>query len=255
VPDRKADRGPASGGGSRASGRKKQGVRLDGTERRAQIAEAAYRLMARHGLQGTTVARIAEDVGMEAPSLYAHYPDRHHMILAAIDVLAAKVDAHLSSSSNPNVLERLRAIAENHAGFMTEEFDGFVLPTFQIIAAPRDSGLAEVSGQKQQESLAKLAGFVEEGKRQGTIRQDVDSRVAAYEFMMLFWAEDVTRLMGIDEFVADGIAKKIMGLFLREMAVSQPDSTAGAVSGGAAESGDNTGMTPEDAVAAIDTPV
>lgn len=211
--------------------------------------------MARHGLQGTTVARIAEEVGMEAPSLYAHFSDRHHMILAAIDVLAEKVGAHLSSSSDPNVLERLRAIAENHARLMTEEFDGFVLPTFQIIAAPRDSGLAEVSGQKQLEALGKLAGFVEEGKRQGTIRQDMDSRVAAYEFMMLFWAEDVAKLMGIDEFTTHGIAKKIVDLFLGDMAAPQPDGAAGAVSSVAADPGDIAEMTPDAPAAGADTPV
>jgi AcrR family transcriptional regulator len=221
VPNGRADSGAAPGGRARNKGRKKQRVRFDGAERRAQIADATLRLMARHGLQGTTVARIAKDVGIEAPSLYAHYPDRHHMILAALDVLSEKVDAHLSWSSDPDVVERLRAIAENHARLMTEEFDGFVMPTFQIIAAPRDSGLAELAGQKQRAALDKLAGFVEEGKRQGTIRQDMDPRVAAYELMILFWAEDVTRLMGIDEFLANGISKKIMELFLSDMAAPQ----------------------------------
>jgi TetR/AcrR family transcriptional regulator, cholesterol catabolism regulator len=196
-------------------------------QRQAEIADAALRLMTRHGLQGTTVARIATEVGMEAPSLYAHYPDRHHMILAALEVLGEKVNAHLSSSSEPNALRRLRALAENHAGFMSKEFDGFVLPTFQIMAAPQDSGLPKVSGRMQIETLDRIAGFVEEGKRQGCIRPDMDSRVAAYEMMVLFWAEDVTQMMGIDEFVAAGIYKAITDLFLRDMAASSPSLAAG----------------------------
>ncbi len=194
--------------------------RRSGAERRTQIAEATLRVMARDGLQGTTVSRIADEVGMEAPSLYEHFPNRHEMILAAMDILFARVRKHLTVPSEMNVLDRLRAIAETHATFITGEFDGFVIPTFEILTAPRDSGLAELAAAKQLETLATLGAIVEEGKRQGTVRQDVDSRMVAYEMMLLFWAEDVTQLMAIDEFVSAGISAKILDLFLRKIAAT-----------------------------------
>jgi AcrR family transcriptional regulator len=183
--------------------------------------------MARDGLQNTTVSRIAEEVGMEAPSLYEHFPNRHEMILAAMEILFERVRKHLTLPSETNVIDRLRAIGATHAIFITGEFDGFVIPTFEILTAPRGSGLTELSAVKQLETLATLASVVEEGKRQGTVRQDVDSRMVAYEMMLLFWAEDVTQLMGIDEFVSAGISARILELFLRDMAVS-PGECGGA---------------------------
>ncbi len=200
-------------------------VRRSGPERQAQIAATTLHLMARHGLQGTTVSRIAEEVGMEAPSLYAHFPSRQDMLLAAVDVLFERVAKHLSLGRDAkNALERLRAIGEHHATFITGEFDGFVIPIFEFMTAPRDSGLSEAVGQRQREGLDTLAAIVEEGKGQGVIRQDIDSRMAAYELMLIFWAEDVTQLMGIDEFVSEGISKRILDMFLSEMAA--PENSA-----------------------------
>jgi AcrR family transcriptional regulator len=200
-----------------------QRVRHTGAERREQIAEAALLLVARHGLQGTTVSRIADEVGMEAPSLYVHFSNRQEILLAAVDALFERVGRHLSSSSQTNMLERLRELGENHAKFLTAEFEGFVVPIFEFITAPRDSGLGEAVGARQEKTVEVLVAVVEEGKRQGTIRADVDSKQVAYEMMLLFWAEDVTQLMGIDEFIEDGISRRILDLFLCEIA-AQPQS-------------------------------
>jgi AcrR family transcriptional regulator len=200
------------------NGRKKEWVSRSSAERQAQIADATLRLIARHGVQGTTVSRIAKEVGMEAPSLYAHFPSRHDMLLAAFELMCERIARHLTLPTEPNVLERLRVLGETHSVVISGEFDGFVLPTFEILTAPGDTGLREVSSQRQLVTLDTLAGLVEEGKRQGTIRPDMDSRLGAYEMMLLFWAEDVTRLMGIDEFVSEGISRRILELFLRDMA-------------------------------------
>jgi AcrR family transcriptional regulator len=178
--------------------------------------------MARDGLQSTTVSRIAEEVGMEAPSLYAHFPSRQDMLLAATELLFERAFKHLSLGDDAkDALERLRTIGETHATFITGEFDGFVIPVFELMTAQRDSGLSDAVGRQQRRTLDTLAAYVEEGKRQGVVREDMDSRMAAYEMMLLFWAEDVTQLMGIDEFVSAGISKKILDLFLLDMAASK----------------------------------
>ena len=205
---------------TRKGGRKKQWVSRSSADRQAQIADATLRLIARHGVQGTTVSRIAREVGMEPPSLYAHFSSRQDMLLAAFELMRDRIIKHLSLPTEPNVLERLRALGETHSVLISGEFDGFVLPTFEILTAPGDTGLREASTQRQLVTLDTLASLVEEGKRQGTIRPDMDSRQGAYEMMLIFWAEDVTRLMGIDEFVSEGISRRILDLFLRDMAAA-----------------------------------
>jgi hypothetical protein len=148
------------------------------------------------------------------------------MLLAAFELMCERIVRHLTLPTEPNALEHLRALGETHSLVISGEFDGFVLPTFEILTAPGDTGLRETSSQRQLVTLDTLAGLVEEGKRQGTIRPDMDSRVGAYEMMLLFWAEDVTKLMGLDEFVSEGISRKILQLFLDDMASSTEPAPA-----------------------------
>ena len=195
-------------------------TRLSGAERRDQIATATLSLLARRGLHGTTVSRIAEEVGIEPPSLYTHFSNREAMLLAAMDRLFARISEWLSPPSQPDALKRLQTIGESHGPFMTAEFDGFVIPTYEFITAPRESGLSQAIGRRQLETLDALAELVEEGKRQGAIRADMDARLGAYEVMMCAWAEDVAQLMGIDEFLQADISKRVLRLFLEDMAGS-----------------------------------
>jgi AcrR family transcriptional regulator len=193
-------------------------TRRSSAERQTQITKATLLLMARYGLAGTTVHRIAEEVGMEAPSLYSHFPGRQEILLSAIDALFERVAEWLNLSQDPNALSRLRAITESHGPFMTREFEGFVAPMFEFIAAPRGFGLTEVVARKQLEAIEVIAGIVEEGKRQGTIREDMDPRLAAWEIVTWAMAEDVAQLLGAEEYLTGGISAKIADVFLRDMA-------------------------------------
>ena len=200
----------------------KQAVRRSGEERRKEIAEVTLQLIASLGLQGATVSRIAQQVGMKPPSLYAHFGNRHEMLLAALDLLFERVRDSLRVSSDPDMLKRLSEISEAHASFMTGEFEGFVIPLYEFITAPRHSGLSEVAGESQRRTIATLAGMVEEGQRQGTIRPDLHPQLAAWQLMVCFVGEDVARLMGIDEYL-EQYSHPILDIMLRDMA-SRPAS-------------------------------
>jgi AcrR family transcriptional regulator len=195
---------------------RKQPVRRSGEERRKEIAEATLHLIASLGLQGTTVTRIAEQVGVEAPSLYAHFGSRHEMLLAALELLFERVRDSLRVSSDPDMLKRLREISEAHASFMTDEFEGFVIPVYEFITAPRQSGLGEVTGEGQRRTIETLAAMVAEGQEQGSIRRDLDPRLAAWQLMVCYWAEDVAQLMGIDEYLKQ-YSHGILEVMLRDM--------------------------------------
>jgi AcrR family transcriptional regulator len=195
----------------------KHTVRRSGEERRQEIAEVTLQLIASLGLQGATVSRIAQQVGMKAPSLYAHFGNRHEMLLAALDLLFERVRDSLRVSSDPDMLKRLREIGETHASFMTAEFEGFVIPLYEFITAPRQSGLSEAAGESQRRTIAALAGMVEEGQRQGAIRPNLDPQLAAWQLMVCFCAEDVARLMGIDEYL-EQYSHPILDVMLRDMA-------------------------------------
>jgi hypothetical protein len=149
------------------------------------------------------------------------------MLVAASLLLHERAAEHLNVSSNPNLLERVREISEAHASFMAREFEGFVIPVFEFMTAPRDSGLSELSGRKTLEVVGALSDLIEEGKRQGTVRADVDPRLAAWILMSCFWTEDTTQLMGIDEFLADGYSRRFLDFVFRAMAPTEGEPSDG----------------------------
>ena len=79
-------------------------------ERRAQVAAITLDVIAREGVHGASLARIAEAAGITAPSLYNHSSGRTEILEAASDSLLERVLTWIDSSTNPNMLERLREI-------------------------------------------------------------------------------------------------------------------------------------------------
>jgi AcrR family transcriptional regulator len=187
-------------------------------ERREQIADVTLQLMARYGLQGATVHRIADELGMAPQSLYAHFESRDEMLVSAIDPLIDMTSEWFRSSDEPDVLRRLQLLGETHMSFLAGKLDGFVIPAYEFITAPRDTGLPEAFGKRQREQLEKIARIIDEGKAQGSIREDVDSLRAAWRLIVFAWAEDIAEMMGIHEFIGEGISGEILDVLLRDLA-------------------------------------
>ncbi|MFL6204415.1 MAG: TetR/AcrR family transcriptional regulator [Acidimicrobiales bacterium] len=55
--------------------------------RAAQIVDAAFAILDDEGPDGLTMRRLADDLGMRAPSLYKHLPDKAHLEAALIEVI------------------------------------------------------------------------------------------------------------------------------------------------------------------------
>ena len=97
--------------------------------------------------------------------------------------------------------DRLRGIGRYHAGILADDVEGFVYPLFEFIAAPPEAGLREPLGQRQRMAIDSLSAILEEGKSQGLVRRNVDSAQIAWELVAVYWAQDVSYLMGLNEYV------------------------------------------------------
>ena len=191
-----------------ASAAARRRSRRSQAERREQIARTTYRLLGQHGIQGVTVSRIADEVGMTAPALYAHFGSRYDMLVAAMESVYERVCRWLKTSSDPNMLNRLKEIGEAHSSFMAAEL-GFVIPVFEFVLAPRDTDLAARFGEQQLKVLQEIAEMVAQGQREGSIRSDIDPMQAAWQLIILAWSEDIARLMGREEYISDGFSRRI----------------------------------------------
>ena len=60
--------------------------------------------------------------------------------------------------------------------------------------------------------------MVERGKRDGSIREDVDTDIIAWSLMMWGWAEDVARLVGLKEVIESGLTVEVFKRLLGDIA-------------------------------------
>ena len=187
-------------------------------ERRAEIAAAALKIVGEYGVQGTTMARIADAVGISGPALYKHFTGRTEILEAAMDMLLVRVVSWLDSSRNPNALERLRELGTRHALTIAADYEGVVAPLFEFAAAGPRSQLTGQLAQRQRAALQRFVAIIEEGQTQGTIRRDIDVQVMAWSLMGLTWIENLATLEGMEEFVADGVSKRMLDRILAEIA-------------------------------------
>ena len=192
-------------------------------ERRAQVAAVTLEIIAHEGVRAATLARIAEAAGIATPSLYNHFSGRTEILEAASDLLLERVLAWLDSSTNPNMLERLRELSGSiHERRILPDHDWVITPLFELTVAARAEGLTERMGRNQMVVLGRFVDIVEEGKKQGTIREDADAQVVGWSLMGLGWTKDFALLEGLDHFTRNGTAERILENVLDRIAAERP---------------------------------
>ncbi|MFH0915497.1 MAG: TetR/AcrR family transcriptional regulator [bacterium] len=184
-------------------------ARMTAAERKAQIIEVVLGLVNKHGVQGTTTARIAAAAGVTEPTLYKYFDNRREMLLAALDVVFDRAEEVVRSSDESDAVERLRRIGQYHTRETNAKRLGFVNPLFEFMVAPPETGLRDRVRSRNLVVINELAAIVQEGKAQGRIRPDVDAKRVAWRIMGFYWFEDVSSLMDLSEVVTEGMSEEM----------------------------------------------
>jgi AcrR family transcriptional regulator len=97
-----------------SEGRALRRQRQDGARSRAAILEAAARLATVEGLEGLSIARLAQHVGMSKSGLFAHFGSKEELQLATIQTAAEIYNAEVVAPAlgETSGLERLEALCE-----------------------------------------------------------------------------------------------------------------------------------------------
>lgn len=198
--------------------KKNQPRTLPPEERRRQIVDAVLRVISEHGVPNTTVSRVAQAAGVAQGTLYLHFRNRTEMLMAALDSIFADMRKLVAVHGESNQLERLREGGRRHTEIMATEEGGFAYPWVEFIAAPAEMGLRHAVAATQRAAFRILRDIAEAGKAQGTIRADADAEQIAWEWLMFAWAENIARLMGLDEFFEQKRSQPLFELILANVA-------------------------------------
>jgi AcrR family transcriptional regulator len=187
-------------------------------EKKRQITNAVLGLISKHGVQGTTTARIAAEVGVSEPTLYRTFRNRSSMLVAAADTIWQQRRSELESFDAPNSLERLRKLAEYHTvGIQKSRVAQF---QYELAVAPPSAGLVRHLRDQQLREGQHLVEIIDEGKIDGSVCPDVDSYETAWRFMAVYWLESNARLHRLDDVVMSGLSTRLFKRILDEIAAA-----------------------------------
>lgn len=198
--------------------------RSDGERRRSAILSEAAKLATVEGIEGLSIGRLADAVGMSKAGLYAHFGSKQELQLATIETATGIFDERVvkPASAAGTALERLQLLAEN---FLRHVEDG-VFPGgcfFASVAAEMDtrSGpVRDVAVQLTEDWLAQLEAAVRDAQDEGAIDPSEDPAQLAFEL-------DSYLLLANAQFVAGGDARPIeraRGALAHRLSAARPTS-------------------------------
>jgi AcrR family transcriptional regulator len=123
------------------------GVTPAGT--RGRILEAALALYAELGFYGTSIRAIADRVGINSATLYAHYPSKEHVLAELVQVghqeLCARLTAAVETAAPAEgATAQLAALVRAHVGLHTD---------YPLLAVVTNSELHALSPERAAPSL------------------------------------------------------------------------------------------------------
>jgi AcrR family transcriptional regulator len=207
--------------------RKKKRVLKSTEDRQREILDVTVQVLAEYGIQGATISRIADAVGMSKGALYYHFPNREALVSAAMDMMDEAAAAWLAELTGTDAPSSLLAMGDAHSDFTLSGYHSFIRPFFQTIASNPDEAVVSLITEKRDVYFDRLRECAERGKREGTIRADVDTREVAWAMLLHAWGEDVARLQGADEYIAGGFSRRILRRLLATYSVPEGPAAEG----------------------------
>jgi AcrR family transcriptional regulator len=151
--------------------------------RRTQIAEAALRLVDRHGFQGLTYTRLADAVGVVPSGLYRHYPDKDCILEAVLALIQQRLEANVAQVQRDagTALQRLKTLLDLHVRLVLQEsFIPRVVFSEEVLAGNSHSLQMYRIVRKY---LAAVEEIIGQGQSEGLIRPNIDAKAASHLFL------------------------------------------------------------------------
>jgi AcrR family transcriptional regulator len=186
---------------SKTTRSRRRSSRSDGIRTRRAILDEAASLATVEGLDGLSLARLAERVGISKSGLFAHFGSKEELQLATVERATEIFDEVVvrPAAGAPDGLERLRALLEGFLGHVeVGVFPGGCF--FASAAAELDTR----SGPVRELALGVVADWTEaleaavrEAQDEGRIGRDVDPVQLVFEL-------DAYVMLANAQFVASG---------------------------------------------------
>ena len=179
--------------------------RSDGERSRNAILREAAELSTVVGIDGLSIGRLADAVGMSKSGLFAHFGSKEELQVATVEAASALFTEQViePALAAPTGLERLRQLADNFLRYVEGVYPGGCF--FASVAAEMDTRpgpVRDLAVQLTDEWLGQLELAVRDAQAEGALEGAEDPEQLAFEL-------DAYMLMANALFVLRGDPKQL----------------------------------------------
>jgi AcrR family transcriptional regulator len=168
--------------------------RKNSAERQKEIVQAVLGLIAEQGVQGVTMTRIADRVGITEAALYRHFRGKMEIVAATIDTAFDELHAILrASAGGGTTCEMLKNVLTAHLRFI-EKRPGMARILFSDEVHFNSPVLRKKLLQRGEQVASLIAGLLHAGSAAGELQADLDVKSATVLYrgiiqaQVLLWA-------------------------------------------------------------------
>ncbi|MCF8719866.1 TetR/AcrR family transcriptional regulator [Nitrospina gracilis] len=155
---------------------------------KTQALDTALHLFWRHGYEGTSIALLAEAIGVNPPSLYAAFGNKEDLFLQAIERYA-EVNGHIyhDALKKETVREVVESILAGEVELITRRGspNGCLMIQGALVASPESEKICQMMAKMRGMAEGWIAKRFEQAKTEGDLPADCDCRALACYLMTL----------------------------------------------------------------------
>lgn len=194
-------------------------ARLTHEERRQQILDTALEVFAKQGFQGTTTKQLAEAAGVSEATIFLHFPSKEALYEAILEELLQSqrpVKCLLEEAGDAPLAD----VAERLAmAFMERHAKGSALIRLALFSALEHRTLGRrIAEQHIGGPVKSLAGRIEQAQKEGEVRGDLDSEVAARALDSVLIHQIIVRELLGEDHVSEQDMQCYVDIWLRGVA-------------------------------------
>src|SRR5215467_141262 len=159
-------------------------MQVDNRSARDKILAAAVQLFAEYGYHASSMRDIARISGIQAASIYYHYPGKQALLVEIMDTHMRDLNAHLQRivQESLSVEQRLYEAIANHIRLHTTYKAEFFIIDTEIRALEEENRTYILAQRDRYEAL--LQQLLLEGMEQGIFRR-TDAKVSSYAIIAM----------------------------------------------------------------------
>ena len=163
-------------------------TRLDPEVRREFIVKAAFKAVAKEGLEGLRTRDIARRAGINIATLHHYFPAKEDLIAAVADHLESRFRAEKTEpATGESVLDALNRQWKDAILYYFERPEMLAVYREFTGRAARDPALRRLVERLHSGWRADIVAIVERGRTDGSLRADFDPEIAARVILSTVW--------------------------------------------------------------------